>query len=178
MTAARIGEQYGSDENRLQASRHVGMAKPVLERTTNRGLSIQRGVHSPPPVVPVVESNAPVDRGAACASRLQRFRGQETFDFRRTRRGDPSAAAPPTSIPSKSPEFSGRFPRAEIRMRTRERRAGLPVFRSFCGTPGMRLPRRGVSADLENFFVRINRSERNFQLIRHRSAGLAAFPQW
>lgn len=61
LTERLIGELYGIDEAWLQDGELVGLAEPEFKPSPNRGLSIQRGIHwPPPPVVPVEESNTPI----------------------------------------------------------------------------------------------------------------------
>jgi arylsulfatase A-like enzyme len=61
LTQALIGELYGSDLDWLKDGELVGLPDEPCEPGPNRGLSIQRGVHwPPPPVVPPEETNSPV----------------------------------------------------------------------------------------------------------------------
>lgn len=46
-----VGELYGSDRDWLQNGELVGLPEPEYQPQPNRGLSLQRGVHWPPPPV-------------------------------------------------------------------------------------------------------------------------------
>lgn len=57
LTARLIDELYGSDQAWITDGKLVGLAEPEFTPLDNRGLSIQRGVHwPPPPVVPPIDT--------------------------------------------------------------------------------------------------------------------------
>lgn len=59
LTQTLIDSLYGSDETWLSDGQLIGLPEPDFEATANRGLSIQRGVHwPPPPVVPPVDTQS------------------------------------------------------------------------------------------------------------------------
>jgi len=61
LAARLIDELYGSDRQWLREGDLVGLPEPEFHPAANRGLSIQRGVHwPPPPVMPPSETNTPV----------------------------------------------------------------------------------------------------------------------
>lgn len=61
LTRCLIQELYGSDLEWLEDGQLVGLPDQDFEASGNRGLSLQRGVHwPPPPVVKPAETNTPV----------------------------------------------------------------------------------------------------------------------
>ncbi len=61
LTARLVDELYGSDQEWLTGGELTGLPSEPPGAVPNRGLSLQRGVHwPPPPVVPPAETNTPL----------------------------------------------------------------------------------------------------------------------